>query len=150
MRRFKSFGSRRKESPARANRAGAAAVEMALVLMLLIVLVFGIIEFGRAIMVHQVLTNAAREGARRAVIPGATDAQVQARIDAYLDAAGIDAADATTTIEINGSPGSISTAPSHAQIGIDVAVNYGDVSYGVFNFVAPTKTFSAHSNMRKE
>ena len=132
----------------RHDRRGAAAVEMAIVLGLLILLVFGIIEMGRAIMVNQVITNAAREGARRAVIPGATDAQVQARIDQYLAAANITGF--TRTIEINGSPGSLTGAPAHAQVGVSISVPYSNVSYGIFNLISPSRTFVARVNMRRE
>lgn len=52
---------------------GAAAVEFALVLPLLIVLVMGIIDFGRVYSAQQTLTNAAREGAR-AMALGQSDA----------------------------------------------------------------------------
>lgn len=48
---------------------GSTLVESALSLLLLLTLVFGIIEFGRAFNVYQVMTNAAREGARFAVAP---------------------------------------------------------------------------------
>ena len=40
-------------------RKGAAAVEFALVMPLFFMLILGIIEFGRAIMVEQIITNAA-------------------------------------------------------------------------------------------
>jgi Flp pilus assembly protein TadG len=50
------------------NESGAAAVEFALVLPILIVLVFGIFEFGRVWSVHHMITDAAREGARQAVV----------------------------------------------------------------------------------
>ncbi len=43
---------------------GAAAVEMALVLPILVLLVFGIVEFGRAYNAKIMLTHAAREGVR--------------------------------------------------------------------------------------
>lgn len=43
---------------------GAAAVEFALVLPLLLLLVFGIIDFGRALNAQVTITQAAREGAR--------------------------------------------------------------------------------------
>ncbi|MEG9249038.1 TadE/TadG family type IV pilus assembly protein [Arthrobacter sp. Soc17.1.1.1] len=43
---------------------GAAAVEMALVLPILILLLLGIMEFGRAFNAQVTLTNAAREGVR--------------------------------------------------------------------------------------
>lgn len=46
------------------NDRGAAAVEFALVLPLLLLLLFGIIDFGRAYHSKVTLTHAAREGAR--------------------------------------------------------------------------------------
>lgn len=52
----------------RGDRSGAAAVEFALVLPLLMTLVFGVFEFGLLWNTYQVVTDAAREGARRAVI----------------------------------------------------------------------------------
>ena len=48
--------------------AGAAAVEMALVLPLLLLLVFGIVDFGRALNLQITLTQAAREGVRPAAL----------------------------------------------------------------------------------
>ena len=50
------------------NQKGAAAVEVAIVLSLLITLIFGIIEFGLVMFNRQVITNAAREGARAGII----------------------------------------------------------------------------------
>jgi Flp pilus assembly pilin Flp len=47
---------------------GAAAVEFALLLPLLVLLLFGLIEFGFAFSTRIQATNAAREGARRAVV----------------------------------------------------------------------------------
>ena len=41
----------------------------------------GIFEFGRAYQTWQVLTNAAREGARIAVIDGTTDSDIRARVN---------------------------------------------------------------------
>ncbi len=46
------------------ERRGAAIVEFAVIAPLLFFLIFGMIEFGRVIMVMQVMTNATREGAR--------------------------------------------------------------------------------------
>jgi Flp pilus assembly protein TadG len=47
---------------------GAAAVEFALVLPLLLILIFGIIDFGRMLNAQITLTEAAREGARASVL----------------------------------------------------------------------------------
>ncbi|WP_306843249.1 TadE/TadG family type IV pilus assembly protein [Paenarthrobacter nicotinovorans] len=50
------------------NERGAAAVELALILPLLLLILFGIMEFGRAYNVQVSLTQAAREGARYAAV----------------------------------------------------------------------------------
>lgn len=66
------------------SERGTALLETALTLPLLLLVSVGIFEFGRAYQVEQVLTNAAREGARVAVIPGTDTATVQARVRGYL------------------------------------------------------------------
>jgi Flp pilus assembly protein TadG len=50
------------------DERGAAAVEFGLIFPLIVLILFGIIEFGRAWNVRQTLTDAAREGARVAVV----------------------------------------------------------------------------------
>lgn len=55
-------------SRSRDRDSGQALAEMALVIPGFLLLVFGIIEFGSAWRSYQVITNAAREGARRAVM----------------------------------------------------------------------------------
>ena len=50
------------------NKKGAALVEMAIILPLLLTIVFGIFEFGRAMYITNTLNNAARYGARLAVV----------------------------------------------------------------------------------
>ena len=50
------------------SQKGASMVEFALVLPLLLLILFGIIEFGVMIYDKSVITNASREGARRAIV----------------------------------------------------------------------------------
>jgi Flp pilus assembly protein TadG len=50
------------------QRRGGAAVEAAIVLPIIFIFLFGIFEYGRYVMMRQILTNAAREGARYAQI----------------------------------------------------------------------------------
>jgi Flp pilus assembly protein TadG len=66
------------------SERGVALIETALTLPLLLLVTIGAVEFGRAYQTWQVLTNAAREGARLAVLPDITDAAVQARVTAYM------------------------------------------------------------------
>jgi len=73
-----------------ASDRGQALVEAALVLPLLLLLSVGIFEFGRAYQTYQVLTNAAREGARLAILPDSTTADVQSRVVAYMQSGALD------------------------------------------------------------
>ena len=49
---------------------GAAAVELALILPVLLLLIGGVVDFGRAFFAQVVITNAAQEGARAGVVQG--------------------------------------------------------------------------------
>jgi Flp pilus assembly protein TadG len=63
---------------------GAELIEFALVLPMLLLVVLGIAEFGFMFQRYEVITNAAREGARIAVLPGYSTADVQSRVAAYV------------------------------------------------------------------
>ena len=67
----------------RADEA-AQLVEFALVLPMLMLVMLGIAEFGFIFQRYEVVTNAAREGARMAVLPGYTAADVDARVRVYM------------------------------------------------------------------
>ena len=66
------------------NQKGAALLETAITLPLVLLVCVSIFEFGRAYQTWQVLTNAAREGARVAVLSESTDAQVTSAVKAYM------------------------------------------------------------------
>jgi Flp pilus assembly protein TadG len=68
---------------------GAALIEAAVTVPLILLISVGIFEFGRAYQTQQVLTNAAREGARVAVIEGTTDADVRTRVRDYVTRGGL-------------------------------------------------------------
>lgn len=67
-----------------AGDRGVAAVEFALLLPLLLLIIFGLVDFGRALNAQITLTQAAREGARVAALGGATS-QVQSRATLAAD-----------------------------------------------------------------
>ncbi len=72
-----------RQSPIVGDARGQALVEAAMTMLLLLVFIFAIFEAGRYLQVQQALTDAAREGARRAVAP-------YTRTDTLLDQAGVD------------------------------------------------------------
>jgi Flp pilus assembly protein TadG len=107
----------------RRHRRGAAAVEFAVVAPIFVLLVFGMIEFGRMVMVQQMLTNAAREGARLGVIEGNTSTDVENRVDEYLAAASITGATVTvTTLPASGDD-------TGDRISVTVSIPFSQVSW---------------------
>jgi Flp pilus assembly protein TadG len=77
---------------ARHCRRGVAAVEFALVLPILMILAFGLWEYGRLVEVQQILSNAAREGGRLAAVGSKSTSEVQEHVRMYLDAQGLNTA----------------------------------------------------------
>ena len=106
------------------RRTGVAAVEFALVAPILITLVLGMIEVGRAVMVQQLLVNATREGARAAVLETATVSSVKTYVQDYLSGMSI----AITSDKIAVQPDPV-TATSNTPISVSVSVPYSDVNW---------------------
>jgi len=79
---------------------GAELIEMAIVLPLLLLLFFGMVDFGFMFQRYVVLTNAAAEGARVASLPGYTTADVIARVNAYAVDGGIPGPVTTTRVAV--------------------------------------------------
>src|SRR6185369_16886837 len=66
---------------------GAELIEFALVLPLLLLLVLGIVDFGFLFQRLEVITNAAREGARIAILSGSgySTSDIEDRVNDYLE-----------------------------------------------------------------
>jgi TadE-like protein len=75
---------------------GAELIEFALVFPLLLLVMFGIMDFGLLFQRYETVTNAAREGARVAVLPGYLEPDVKKRVEEYLAAAGLTATPTVT------------------------------------------------------
>jgi Flp pilus assembly protein TadG len=74
--------------PAASDR-GSELVEMAIVLPIFVLLIMGIMDFGFLFQRYEVVVNAAREGARLAVIGTHSNASVQTRVQNYLTSSGL-------------------------------------------------------------
>ena len=117
----------------------------------------GIIDFGFLFQRYEIVTNAAREGARVAILPGYQTADVQARVNQYLTAGGLTPTDPVTvgeqTIPVGGGGQCITVKP------VTVAYQHqflflGPI-VGLMNFVGGSgtlahKTLHATSSMRSE
>jgi Flp pilus assembly protein TadG len=93
----------------RNRERGSALVEAAIATPILLLLMVGIFEVGRAYETWQVVTNAAREGARMSVTPGSNEGTTIALVRQYLADGQLTAAasasinvDKAATISVNG------------------------------------------------
>ena len=119
---------------------GAAIVEFAVVLPLLLSLLFGIIEFGWLFMVRQSLINAAREGCRVAVLQTATDEDRSARIEEVMQPLGLGVGQWTFTASDIGDT---------AQW-VNVSVPVSEVALTGSLIVSASYIISGECSMRKE
>lgn len=126
------------------GRRGAAVVEFAVVAPILFLLIFGMIEFGRMVMVQQVLTNASREGARVGILDGATTSEVTSKVNTYLTAAKITGATVTVT------PDPPSNAGAGDSVTVDVKVNFNNVTWLPVPWFLGGKQLEATTVMRRE
>lgn len=130
----------------RRNRRGAALVEFAVVAPIMFLFVFGIIEYGRAVMVQQVLVNASREAARAAVLDGANVNEIRADVTAYLQGAAVNAGGANVRFE----PGNPSSAGFGEPVTVTVDVPFSEVSWLPSPLFIGGRTLSATTVMRRE
>ena len=128
----------------RKQRRGAAVVEFAVVAPLFMLLVFGMIEYGRMVMVQQLLTNASREGARRAVLEGVTNLDVETTVDDYLSNASVSGA----TVSVTSSP---PVPPDYADsMTVTVQIPFSEVSWLPSPMFLGSQQMAASTTMRQE
>lgn len=112
------------------KRRGAAVVEFALVVPVMLTFTFGMIELSRINMIKEAIVQASREGARVGIRPTATVADVNERVDEEL------AMMAISTANVQVTPGSLDDAMPGDQVVVRISVPITDVSYvpGFFSF----------------
>jgi len=96
-------------------------IEAAMTLPLLLFVCVGIIEFGRLYQTWQVMTNAAREGARIAVLPSQVNGGVDSRVRQYLQMGGLNS-DSSVGVAITAVP--VSLGAGSTASGSRVTVTY--------------------------
>ncbi|MFV0442493.1 MAG: TadE/TadG family type IV pilus assembly protein [Planctomycetaceae bacterium] len=129
--------------PAASRRSGAATVETALVLPIFFMVLLGMVEIGRAFMVSQLLTNAAREGARIAIMNNSTNTEVVNAVgDIVQRTIGVAPADVTVNILVSEHAGNPSTSNNVALAKKrDLCEVEVQVAYTKVNMI-PVKYFS--------
>jgi Flp pilus assembly protein TadG len=132
------------------SERGTALLEAAMTIPLLLLVAIGTLEFGRAYQTWQVLTNAAREGARMAVLPNQTQSAVVQRVRNYMQAGQLPryntasvTVNSSATITVNGS------AVPASQVTVDYPFNF-IVLQPVARLVTPSTSLGSAITMRAE
>ena len=127
----------------RARRRGSAVVEFAIVAPVLLLLLFGMIEFARLLMVKQAIAHASYEGARQASLKGTDELSIQQATNRALTAAGLSRATITITPDV-------SSRDAGRLVGVTVAVRCQDVSWLNGSYLGPDQLLTATTTARCE
>ena len=125
------------------RRRGAALIEFALVLPVLLLLLLGLMELGWAFFKASQLTTAARAAVREAIRPDATSADVQAKLDEMMQRMGMGGVSYVLALE----PG-VSVEPGE-PIEVTLEVAYEQITLTGLRFGTP-ETLRGHAAMAKE
>ncbi len=129
----------------RKTQRGQAVVEMALVLPVLILLVFGIVEFGRVLHTYMIVTDLSREGARKGAV-GGTDSEIVTTVENNASAAGLDIANLT----VNVTPASMAKRARGTSVSVTVSFPVEIIAPVIGNIIGNPYTVTSHTTMRVE
>ena len=128
------------------KRRGLAVVEMAFLLPILLLTLFGMIEYGGLFWRASQLEAAARTGARTGALSGGTAAAVNAAVNALMSADGLGSTGYTVTL----SPADPSTMAAGAAFTVTVAVPYSAITLTNCPLVPVPTTVSRACTMVRE
>ena len=128
---------------------------MALVLPILLGLAFGVVEYGYYFYTKNNVQAAAREGARAAIVPSATNQNVIDAVSRVMTAAGLNSTGYTVSVtDTSGTSLNLATATAGTSIKISVQCTWGAVGVHplpeVMGGMSPTKLVKGATVMRKE
>lgn len=126
------------------RRRGAAAVEMAFAAPVLLLIVFGMMEIGQGMLVKQLLSTAARDGARAATLEGVTAHEVQVAVTEFLESSSVYG----TTVVV--SPMPLSSIPGGSPVTVEVSIPFSEVSWMPSPFFLGGAVLKATVTMRRE
>ncbi len=133
----------------RCDRNGTAAVELSLVAPVFFLMVFGMFELTRMLMLQQAITNATREGCRTAKLANTlSSSQVEASVRRHLKSATTHATDAAIVrVSV---PSGLNTATTGAELAVSVDLDYSDMSWMPFAYLGLTPTIRAEEVVQRE
>lgn len=120
----------------RRRSRGATAVEFALVCPILVVTFWVSIEFCRVQMIRHTMQNAVYESARRGLVEGTTDAEIEAAAIAMMSAVAVSNPDVTAT-------------QTEDEVSVQLSVAYSDAAW-LAPIVFQNSTLQAAITLSKE
>lgn len=124
------------------RRRGLAVVEAAIIMNVLLLVVLGVLEYGWMFMVSDEIHNAARQGARLAVLPDATASSVKSAVETVLTNSKLQGTTHTVTITPTDPMG---VTPGN-NVKVEITLNYVSLTH----FVPTPGTLRASVIMAKE
>jgi len=146
-------GPKNERAKPKGNERGSTAIEFSLILPIMLALVFGIVDFGRLLFSYEVLTNAAREGARQGiklVTPELTKSDMTTIVNTAIDnSLLLDSTNATVNTQwpVVPTPGN----PTARDLQVSVAYNFNFLmAHHLIPGLPATKTINVQSTMKME
>lgn len=123
------------------KRRGVAAVELALLLPFIMILLLGVWEVGRMIIIQQILSNAAREGGRQAATGLQTNAQIEQIVRTYLQNENLPITNVTVTVKNLNAPGTeVKDAVQLDPLEVTVTIPVSDIRWSSIRLVTDAST----------
>ncbi len=114
----------------RSCRKATAVVEFAVIGTVMFMMFLAMFEFGRVLMVMELLTEGARIGCRQAVVEGTSSQQIQDAVTAYLAGVGINGD--SVGVSVNDAPVNTVEAanqPAYTEMTVRVTTPVSNVSW---------------------
>jgi len=132
------------------KRSGSAVLETCLLLPILIMLGFGVVDYGYCIFITNTFQGAAQAGARVAILDTSANSDVTTAITTTLTAAGVSASNYSITL----SPANISGLAAGTSITVTISGTWGNLGTKIlstsFGGMSNTKQITGASSMVKE
>jgi Flp pilus assembly protein TadG len=117
------------------GRSAKAVVEFALLMPFFAALIIGMLEIGRAIIVKEILSDAAQKGCRTGALPGKANSDVTTDVNNILSTDN-SISGATTTILVNGQATDVGSATTGDQISVKLSVPFSNVTWTTTFFMS--------------
>jgi Flp pilus assembly protein TadG len=132
------------------GRRGIAATEFAVLAPFLAILILGMFELARGIMVKQMLNDCARRACRVAIQPLKADSDVTTEVNNTLTDNGIPTADATIVVQVNGATANCSTAKQNDKVSVKVSIPTSDTFWISTHWLSATSITSDAVTMLRQ